>query len=134
MITVLNDNLFLTKKELVVLLSKQFNIKFNIYKISLFISKLRYTYKKPRQYSIKNNIFLEKLIAERQTFLNDIKQKHLNKIISIDECGTTTCKINKTIGLSLKGKPIAIPHESEFKNTSLLVAITTTSILHYSIN
>ena len=41
---------------------------------------------------------------------------------------------NKTTGLSLKGKSIAIPHETEYKNTSLLAAITTTSILHYSIN
>ncbi len=101
LITVLNNNPFLSKKELAVILSKQFDIKFNIYKISLFISKLRYTYKKPRQYSVKNNIFLNKLIADRKNFVVDIKQKQLDKIISIDECGTTC--IEKATLFSIHG-------------------------------
>ena len=66
-------------------ISTKFNINFNINKISLLIAKLRYTYKKPRQYIVKDKKFIDTLTKQRNKFIEDIKHKNLDKIISIDE-------------------------------------------------
>ena len=133
LIKLLEKNPFLHKKELVLLLSAQFNIKFNINKINLLILKLRYTYKKPRQYIVKNIDFIDKLIQERQQFSENIKKCQLDKIISIDECGFKKLE-NHTKGLSKKGVAISIPKDIEYNNISAIMAITTKNVLHYSVS
>ena len=130
---IIKKNPFLQRKELAMLISTKFNINFNINKISLLIAKLRYTYKKPRQYIVKDKKFIDTLTKQRNKFIEDIKHKNLDKIISIDEAGFNKLE-NKRRGLSEKGKAISIPHETEYKNSSLLLVITTKKILHYSIN
>ena len=87
LLKILDKNPFLLKKEMIIMLTNQFNMKFNINKISLLLTKIRYTYKKPRQYIVKNSIFINKLIEDRENFKNNIKQKPFDKIISIDESG-----------------------------------------------
>ena len=64
---ILNKNPFLTNK---------FNIKFNINKINLLITRLHYTYKKPRQYIIKNNLFH---LKKKQSFFLQIQHQNKNQ-------------------------------------------------------
>jgi transposase len=132
LIELLKQKPFLRKKEIVILLTNQFNIKFNINKVNLLILKLNYTYKKPRQYIVKNIAFIDKLIEERKIFTENIKKEIIDKIISIDESGFQKLEKHDK-GLSKKGVAISIPKEIKYNNISAIVAINTKKILHYCV-
>ena len=127
-------NPFITRKEISEKVLFNFNIKLTLNNISKIYKKLNMTRKKPKYHIIKNQDFMDKLIEKRKIFLEEISKENINKIISIDEAGFNKLLSNNK-GLSIKGTPINIPIKQKLdKNISLLLAITTSGILHFNIN
>jgi len=132
-IKLLKENPFYTKAQIALLITKEFNIKCNIYNISLIIRKLKYTYKIPRKYMATSINFIDKLHKERKTFCDEIKKKEISKIISIDESGFN--KINNIKkGYSQKGKSIPTQLENKSNNITLLMVVTANKILNYTVS
>jgi transposase len=131
-IELFKKNPFYTKAQIASLVTNKFNVKCNPYNVSLIIRKLNYTYKKPRKYMATDVNFIDKLKKERELFCEKIKQE-ISKIISIDESGFNKIYDYKK-GCSLKGTSISTQLEPKSKNISLLMAITTDNILHYSVS
>jgi transposase len=92
------------------------------------------TRKKPKYHIVKNIDFMNKISENRKLFLEAINKENINKIISIDESGFNKLLSNYK-GLSEKGTKINIPIKQKIaKNISLLLATTTSGILHFNIN
>ena len=77
---------------------------------------------------------VDNLIIKRKQFNDEIKNKNIHKIISIDESGFNK-NLSTNYGLSEKGVKINMPIKPKLnKNISLILAITTNNILNIQIN
>jgi transposase len=122
---------FIERRKIIYLVSKKFNIKISLNKVSLIYRKLKLTWKKPRKYCVKNELFLEEIQKNRKIFREEIQKKTIESIISIDESGFNNLFLNNK-GLSPKGERIHVPITNlREKNISLLLALTTKGIIHH---
>lgn len=122
---------FIERKTIINLVSKKFNIKITLNKVSSIYRKLKLTWKKPRKYCVKNENFLEEIQKNRKIYKEEILKKNIENIISIDESGFNNLFLNNK-GLSLKGERIHVPVTNlREKNISLLLALTTNGIIHH---
>ena len=127
-------NPFLTKKEMRFKIIKKFNIKIANKKLSLIYNKLKLTKKKVKKRIVKDEKFIDKISEDRTKFINNINTLDKNKIISIDETGINNV-LNKLFGYSEKGHDINIPvTNKKNKNNSIIIALTTSGIIHYDIH
>jgi transposase len=126
-------NPFITRNEVIEYIYLQYKIKLTINNISKLYKILKMTRKKPKYHIIKNQKFMDELIEKRSLYNREIKNKNINKIISIDESGFNKLfSIHK--GISEKGTKINIPIKQKLdKNISLLLAVTTNGILNFQI-
>lgn len=130
---IIYNNPFITRKEILEHIYIKFNIKLTLNNISKIFKILNMTRKKPKYHIIKSVKFMDELIEKRKIFSNEMSNKNINKIISIDESGFNKLfSINK--GLSEKGRKINIPVKQKLdKNITLLLAVTTKEILNFQI-
>jgi transposase len=127
-------NPFLTKKEMIFKIIKKFDIKISNKKLSLIYNKLKLTKKKVKKRIVKDEKFIDKISEDRTKFINKINTLDKNKIISIDETGINNV-LNKLFGYSEKGHDINIPiTNKKNKNNSIIIALTTSGIIHYDIH
>ncbi len=124
---------FITRHDIIIAISKKYNIKLSNNSISSIFKKLNLTRKKPKNYIVKSIDFLDKLIVKRNDFYKEISKIDINKIISIDESGFNSLNNTKK-GLSKKGKNINVPvNDIKIKNKSLLCGVTINEIIHFEI-
>ena len=129
-----NINPFYTRVEILTLIKKKFNVKYGLKKLRKIISKLNLTYKKAKYMVVKNRDYINELELKRKTFNEDVKKLDKDKIICIDESGFSSIYGTYKKGHSIKGKHLLIPiNEKKFKNQSLLMAITSETIIEYSV-
>lgn len=127
-------NPFITRIEVQQQILHNFNIKYNVNKITKLYKFLKLSFKKPKNHVIRNIEFLDKISNMRKQFIEDINKENINKVISIDECGFN-CFNNKQKACSLIGTNVHVPIEQvKHKNQSLLMAITTNNILYHEIH
>jgi transposase len=125
---------FIKKYDIINHVKNKFNIKITLNNITIIYKKLNLSFKKPKYFPIKDLEYLEELIKKRKQFTDDINKENIHKIISIDESS-----FNKYIsykkGLSEIGKRIHIPlnNQVKYKNISLIMAITTSNIVHHEL-
>lgn len=127
-------NPFITRSQIIENIYLKFQIKLTKNNISNIYKQLNMTRKKVKYHIIKNKEFIDNLIIKRKQFNDEIKNKNIHKIISIDESGFNK-NLSTNYGLSEKGVKINMPIKPKLnKNISLILAITTNNILNIQIN
>ena len=133
-INLYNTNPFYTRPEIAILIQKKFNVKFSLKKLRQIILNLNFTYKKTKYLVVKNRSYINELQLLRSEFIKKNKLIKVDKLIFLDESGFNSLYKKHMKGHSIKGKHLNLPiNEKQFKNNSLLMALTVNTILKYSI-
>lgn len=120
-----------SRQEIRTYIYNDFKILISLSSVTNIIKKLKLTRKKINYQIIKNIDYLKELNKKRLEYKEYFKNKHMSKLIFIDEVGFGVSTL-KDKGLSTKGKPIYMPDKNKsVKNISMIMSINSNEIIEY---